>query len=118
MRAANILDGKIINVIEVESLTSFVPPEGFLVEDTGSESIGGWAQIGGTYLNNKFYPYRPTNEEQSENRRHAYEKYADPIFFMIQRGEATQEEWSAKVAEIKESYPYYYDDEGNLLEAM
>jgi hypothetical protein len=118
MRAAHIIDSVVVNVIEVVSLDSFSVDEGFLVEDSGSESLGGWAEVGGSYREGKFYPYRPTNGEQSENRRKAYEAEADPIFFLIQRGEATQEEWQAKIAEIKERYPYYYDDEGNLIEAQ
>jgi len=39
-------------------------------------------------------------------RRTAYQEEADPIFFMIQRGEATLEEWQAKIAEIKTRLPY------------
>ena len=38
-------------------------------------------------------------------RRAAYAAEADPIFFMQQRGEATQAEWLAKVAEIRARYP-------------
>jgi hypothetical protein len=44
--------------------------------------------------------------EQEELRRLAYTAEADPLFFMSQRGEATVEEWQAKVAEIKARYPY------------
>ena len=111
MRAIHIIGDKVENIIEVESLSSFTPDEGFLHGDDPA------AQIGGLYLNDKFYPYRPSNQEQSEKRRKAYEAEADPIFFLIQREEATQEEWQAKIAKIKERYPYYYDDEGNLIEA-
>lgn len=39
-------------------------------------------------------------------RAAAYEAEADPLFFMAQRGEATLEEWLAKVAEIKVRLPY------------
>jgi hypothetical protein len=60
----------------------------------------------------------PSNAEQRAARQSAYQREADPIFFMSQREEATQEEWQAKITEIKERYPYYYDDEGNLLEAQ
>lgn len=112
MRAANILDGVVINIIEVISLDSFQPETGYLVEDTGDASIGG------TYEDGKFYKRRPSNEEQAELRRKAYEAEADPLFFMIQRGEATQEEWQAKIAEIKERFPYYFDEQGNLIEAQ
>jgi hypothetical protein len=41
----------------------------------------------------------------TENRRAAYITEADPLFFKAQRGEATMEEWQAKVAEIKARYP-------------
>jgi hypothetical protein len=41
----------------------------------------------------------------TENRRSAYIVEADPLFFKAQRGEATMEEWQAKVAEIKTRWP-------------
>ena len=40
-----------------------------------------------------------------ENRRVAYINEADPLFFKAQRGEATMEEWQAKIAEIKARFP-------------
>ena len=40
------------------------------------------------------------------NRAIAYTTEADPLFFKAQRGEATMEEWEAKVAEIRSRYPY------------
>lgn len=40
------------------------------------------------------------------NRASAYTAEADPLFFKAQRGEATIEEWEAKVAEIRNRYPY------------
>lgn len=40
-------------------------------------------------------------QEQDESRRIAYAKEADPLFFKWQRGEATQQQWLDKVAEIK-----------------
>jgi hypothetical protein len=48
----------------------------------------------------------PAKEMQEAARRAAYAVEADPLFFMSQRGEATVEEWEAKVAEIKARYPY------------
>jgi hypothetical protein len=62
--------------------------------------------------------HMPSNAEQRNARQVAYQQEADPIFFMSQRGEATQEEWQAKIAEIKARYPYYYDEQGNLIEAQ
>lgn len=38
-------------------------------------------------------------------RASAYKEEADPLFFKAQRGEATQQEWLNKVAEIKTRYP-------------
>lgn len=37
-------------------------------------------------------------------RQRAFQKEADPLFFKWQRGEGTQEEWRAKVEEIKRRY--------------
>jgi hypothetical protein len=44
-------------------------------------------------------------ETAEANRRAAYIAEADPLFFKAQRGEATLDEWQAKVAEIKSRYP-------------
>lgn len=43
--------------------------------------------------------------DTSALRRAAYALEADPLFFMSQRGEATQAQWLAKVAEIKARWP-------------
>ena len=40
-----------------------------------------------------------------EKSRAAYREEADPLFFKAQRGEATMEDWQAKVAEIKARFP-------------
>ena len=48
----------------------------------------------------------PTLEQQQVARAAAYRIEADPLFFKAQRGEATLEEWQAKVAEIKARFPY------------
>ncbi len=44
-------------------------------------------------------------DNASQFRRNAYITEADALFFKAQRGEATIEEWQAKVAEIKARYP-------------
>ena len=44
-------------------------------------------------------------EEAERNRKAAYISEADPLFFKAQRGEATMEDWQAKVAEIKSRFP-------------
>lgn len=45
------------------------------------------------------------NEIVDVNRREAYIVEADPLFFKVQCGEATIEEWQAKRTEIKNRYP-------------
>lgn len=49
-------------------------------------------------------PAPPTPEQLSFLRAEAYRNEADPLFFKAQRGEATMDEWLAKVAEIKARY--------------
>ena len=50
-----------------------------------------------------------TRDSQEVARKRAYEAEADPLFFMAQRGEATNAEWLARVAEIKTRFPYPAD---------
>ena len=47
----------------------------------------------------------PTLEQQKSVRSDAYKNESDPLFFKAQRGEATMDEWLAKVAEIKARFP-------------
>ena len=45
-------------------------------------------------------------QQAEQSRANAYRSEADPLFFKAQRGEATTDEWTAKVAEIKARFPY------------
>ena len=45
-------------------------------------------------------------QQAQQKRARAYRNEADPLFFKAQRGEATTDEWTAKVAEIKARFPY------------
>lgn len=45
------------------------------------------------------------NEQVDSKRKAAYINEADSLFFKAQRGEATLEEWQAKIAEIKARFP-------------
>lgn len=45
------------------------------------------------------------NTQAEANRAEAYRNESDPLFFKSQRGEATEEEWLDKVAEIKARFP-------------
>ncbi|BAF89576.1 hypothetical protein AZC_3578 [Azorhizobium caulinodans ORS 571] len=50
-----------------------------------------------------------TDEEQRRLRQIAYQAEADPLFFEWQRGEATEEQYRAKLAEIRARYPLSTD---------
>lgn len=50
-------------------------------------------------------------QQAEQSRAAAYRNEADPLFFKVQRGEATMDEWTAKVAEIRSRYPYPGDAE-------
>ena len=56
-------------------------------------------------------PDEEKQESLRQQRAFAYAAEADPLFFKAQRGEATTDEWTAKVAEIKERFPYPGADE-------
>jgi len=47
----------------------------------------------------------PPAPDYSAMRHAAYVAESDPIFFMSQRSEATQQQWLDKVAEIKARWP-------------
>lgn len=48
---------------------------------------------------------KPQLPDYSAMRKAAFVAESDPIFFMSQRNEATQQEWLDKVAEIKARWP-------------
>lgn len=105
MNKAEIKNGIVTNIIVVD--TNNIPD---WCADW-PEAVEG-CQIGGLYVDGVFIPLPvpepepPTLEQQSADRASAYRNEADPIFFMSQRGEATEAEWLAKVAEIKARFPY------------
>ena len=81
--------------------------DGALISNSiiGSASI---VEVADDYVNPKIVEQNRIqfNKEQTESRAKAYARESDPINFMMQRGEATQEEWLAKVADIKARFPY------------
>lgn len=46
------------------------------------------------------------NAAMKQAREAAYKTESDSLFFKAQRGEATVQEWQAKVVEIKARFPY------------
>lgn len=55
----------------------------------------------------KFKEVKADYELQQVNRKRqlAYQTESDPLFFQYQRGEATEQDWLDKVAEIKARFP-------------
>lgn len=50
-------------------------------------------------------PEPVTQDQIDAMRRAAYQQEADPLFFKAQRGEASMDDWLAKVAEIRQRHP-------------
>jgi len=46
------------------------------------------------------------NEEQKNNREKAFKNETDAIFFQVQAGEKSSQDWVDKRAEIRERYKY------------
>lgn len=72
-----------------------------LVEDTPINENGVWKQV-----------WKITDKSQEEisllneqYRKQAYITESDPLFFKWQRGEATQQEWLDKIADISQRFP-------------
>jgi hypothetical protein len=101
MKKAEISNGIVVNVILVDPQNI---PDWCASWPETVEAGPGWLYQDGQFLPPP--PVVPTKEEQEASRQAAYTSESDPIFFMAQRGEATMEEWQAKVAEIKARYPY------------
>ena len=78
--------------------SAFIP---FDVDNSDYQQYLEWLQAG-----NQPEPPDPKPElSYSELRRQAYQTESDPLFFKAQRGEATQQDWLDKVAEIKARWP-------------
>lgn len=81
-----------------------------LVQDTEPSLVAGQWQIGWSVVNltaeEVAQKVAAAKAVQKAKRQEVYRLEADPLFFMSQRGEATVEEWQAKVAEIKARFPY------------
>jgi hypothetical protein len=105
--------GLVVNVILLDDPTDYTPPSGQRLIKIPAGTAAG---IGWTYVNGQFIappdpePVPPTPDEQRAARLAAYTREADPLYFKTQRGEATIEEWEAKVAEIRARYPMPLQD--------
>lgn len=114
MRAAQVSNNVVIHVmiideIWLEEIRKKYPDDQIIILDENSPVCNGWV-----YLDNEFLPRIPTNLEQQENRRIWFEKVSDPLFFKWQRGEIPQEPYLDSIQNIKDSFPYFYDEDGTL----
>jgi len=48
--------------------------------------------------------------QAKENRRQGYVLISDPVFFMWQRGEKTEQDWKDAIAEVNKLYPIPGED--------
>jgi len=99
--------GRVLNTIVLEDLEAYAPPDGqHLVLIDGITASIGWLYQDGAFIapEDPALP-SPTTEDQQAARRAAYIAESDPLFFKAQRGEATHEEWQAKIQEIRDRYP-------------
>lgn len=99
-----------LNLIKGEDIIKAVQPGSQFSLPNGdvvSPAYAGW--VGGDFSLIEAIPaplVPPTRAQQEASRKAAYVSEADPLFFMSQRGEATEAEWLAKIDEIKARYPY------------
>lgn len=81
-----------------------------LVQDDSPSLVNGQWQIGWSVValtpEDVAQKIAKAKAGQEAKRAEAYRTESDPILFMSQRGEATAQEWEAKIAEIKARYPY------------
>lgn len=121
-----IKDNKIIAISDTDS-EFFCLVKDNVIEDTEHVSAD-YDEYNGEYLLIDDIP-KPSHDEQSDKRAHAYQAEVDPITSHIQRlrdAEQTEEiiaeietliaERDAKVAEIKERFPYYDNGDNNVEE--
>ena len=95
-----IADGVVVNAVLAEE--DFATEQGWVLLPEGVGPT--WLYDGSTF--SAPLPILPSREEQEAKRAEAYRLEADPLFFMAQRGKATQQEWLDKIAEIETRFPY------------
>jgi len=71
-----------------------------IAEDTPINENGVWKQV----WNVTDKSVEEISAIQESNKKEAYREESDPLFFKWQRGEATEQEWLDKVAEIKQRW--------------
>jgi hypothetical protein len=95
-----IANGIVVNAVLAEA--DFAAEQGWVLLPEGVGLL--WLYNGKSF--SAPLPYIPPKEVQEAARAAAYTLEADPIFFKAQRGEATEAEWFAIIADIKARFPY------------
>jgi hypothetical protein len=92
-----------------ESVTTHQITQAEFTQIQDSKRFDFWQYKNGKVVESEFKNEILRNEynaQQKQSRQFAYQKESDPLFMKYQRGEATKEEWEAKVESIKLLYPY------------
>ena len=91
---------KIINSNQLVRIadTAYIPAD---TGNTDYQQYLEWIDAG----NEPIYEETPVVDNSDALRAAAYREESDPLFFKAQRGEATIDQWLAKVQEIKNRYP-------------
>ena len=63
------------------------------------------------YLHSKIVTVETMVLANGSKSEAAQREEADPLFFNVQRGEATEQEWLDKIAEIRARFPYQAAEE-------
>mgnify|MGYP003653378853 CR=1 FL=1 len=61
-------------------------------------------------LKKELFKMADVNAIAKSNREHHYKTESDPMFILVQRNEITNDEWLAKIQEIKNRFPYVTQD--------
>ena len=90
------------NIYKVQSVDApMITYKQNLVEGTPVNDNGTWKQV----WNITDKPVEEITALNEQYRKEAYINESDPIFFKWQRGEATQQEWLDKIADILQRFP-------------
>lgn len=107
--------GIVVNSILWDGREAYPVAKGTTAIEAPPEVSIGWTLVGKTWVRPDDANEEPDAPSVPDQRQLAYTQEADPLFFKVQRGEATHEEWLAKVEEIRSRFPY---DEAETLRTV
>ena len=99
---------KVVNTVLWDSVSQYSPEPGSeLIAIPEGVAVGiGWGYKNGDWIAPEPEPTNMTVQEVEAIRMHAYQNYADPLFFGWQRGENTEQAWLDAVQAVKDAHPY------------